>query len=112
MKNGSPFFLFFPARPLNLAAMSDLLFGVWSQNRKCLQVEETAVEEMDDWKATPLDSAILKIFNGAPIPDGWPTDPITTEIITSQCGLTMTCLFSVISLQQFLRWKFRYMFTE
>ncbi len=44
--------------------------------------------------------------------DGWLTNPITTEIITSRCGLTLTCLFSVISLQQFLRWKFRNMFTE
>ncbi len=34
--------------------------------------------------------------------DDWPTDPITAEIITSQCGLTTFWLFSVISLQQFL----------
>ncbi len=31
---------------------------------------------------------------------------------TSPCGLTMVLLFSVISLQHFLRWKFRNMFTE
>ncbi len=46
------------------------------------------------------------------IQEGWPTDPITTEIITSQCGLTMSWLFSVISLQQLHRWKFRNMFME
>ncbi len=77
-----------------------------------LQVEETTVKEMDNWKAIPRDNVILKISNGVPIQDGWPTDPITTEIITSRCGLTMMCLFSVISLQQFLRSKFRNMFTE
>ncbi len=40
-------------------------------------------EEMDDWKATQRDNVILKISNGAPIQDAYPTDPITTEIITS-----------------------------
>ncbi len=57
-------------------------------------------------------SAILKISNGAPIQDGWLTDPTTTEIITARCGLTMFWLLFVISLQQFVRWKFCNMFTE
>ncbi len=57
-------------------------------------------------------TTILKIPNGAPIQDGWATDPITTEIIPSRYSLKMIYLFSVISMQQFLRWKFRNMFTE
>ncbi len=36
--------------------------------------------------------------------------PITTEIITPRYGLTMFWLFSVISLQYFLRWEFRNIF--
>ncbi len=35
-----------------------------------LQVEETTVKEMDNWKAIPRDNEILKINNGAPIQDG------------------------------------------
>ncbi len=35
-----------------------------------LQIEETTVKEMDNWKATPRDNVILKIPNGAPIQDG------------------------------------------
>ncbi len=42
---------------------------------------------MDNWKATPLDNALLKISNGAPIQDGWPTDPITTEIAAVVSGV-------------------------
>ncbi len=41
-----------------------------------------------------------------------PPDPNTTEIITSWCGLTMFWLCSVISLQQFLRRRFRNMLRE
>ncbi len=88
--------LHFSARPLNLAAMSDLHPSVQSQNGKCytfrgfrisalreiLQVEETTVKEMDNWK-------LLKISSGVPIPDGCPTGVKATEIQTSRCGLTM-----------------------
>ncbi len=56
---------------------------------------------MYNWKTTPRDNVFLKIPKGAPLQDGWPMDPITTETITSQCGLTMFWLFSVISLQHF-----------
>ncbi len=45
---------------------------------------------MDNWLATARDNALLKICNGAPIQDGWPTDAGTTEIKTSQCGLKMS----------------------
>ncbi len=62
---------------------------------------------MDNWKSTPRDNALLKISFGAPIQDVWPTDARTTESKTSRCGLTMSWQFSVISLQHFLRWKFR-----
>ncbi len=51
-------------------------------------------------------------FWGALIQNGWPTDPFTTEIKTSRCGLTISWLFSGISLQQFLRWMFRNMFNN
>ncbi len=44
---------------------------------------------------------ISLISNGEPIKGGWPTDLISTEIITSRCGLTMPRLFSVISLQHY-----------
>ncbi len=105
--------------------MSDLRSGVKSQNRKCctfrgfwssvlskiLQVEGTTVIVMGNCEATPRDNVLLKISNVMPIQDGWPTDPIAAKIITSRCGLTISWLFSVISLQQFLRWKFRYLLT-
>ncbi len=70
------------------------------------------------WKKWTIGRQILQTmcFRRSPtvrlFQDGWPTDPITTEVITSPCGLTMFRLFSVISLQHFLRWKFRNMFTE
>ncbi len=78
--------------------MSDLRSGVLSQNRKCctfrgfrssalneiLQVEETTVKEVANWKATPRDNAFLKISNGAPIQDGCPVDVSSTEINTSR----------------------------
>ncbi len=74
--------------------------GFWSLAlHEILQVEETMVEEMDNLKATPRDNVFLKISNGAPIQDGWPTEPITTEIITSRCDLTMIYLFYVPSLK-------------
>ncbi len=79
---------------------------------KIAHVEETKTDEIDYWKATPWDNVFLKIFNGASIQDGWPKDPITTEMITPRCGLTLIWLFTVISLQQFLWCKFRNMFTE
>ncbi len=64
---------------------------------------------MDNWKATPQDNVIMKISNGATSQDGRPKDLITSEIIACRYGLTMIRLFSVISLQQFLRWN---IFTE
>ncbi len=54
-----------------------------------VQVEETTVKEMDNWKATPRDNARLKISNGAPMQDDCPMDVSTTEIKTSRCGLAM-----------------------
>ncbi len=62
--------------------------GLTKQSQKFSQIE-SMLKEMGNWKATPRDSVILKISNGAPIQDAWPTDPITSEIITSRCGLTM-----------------------
>ncbi len=59
---------------------------------KLLQVEETAVREMEYWKATPRDNVLLPIFNGAPIQDGLPTDASTTEIKTGNV-LTILCYF-------------------
>ncbi len=47
---------------------------------------------------TKFHKQISLISNGAPIQGGWPTDPISTEMITPPCGLIMPCLFSVISL--------------
>ncbi len=52
-------------------------------------------ERNDNWKASPRDNVLLKTANSTPIQDGWPADPITTEIITSQCGLTMPCSNSI-----------------
>ncbi len=69
-------------------------------------------KEMDNWKATTRYNLLLKISNDAPIHDGCPTDPITAQIIISRWGVTMVCLFSDISEQQFHHWKFRHMFTE
>ncbi len=60
------------------------------------QVEETTVKEIDNWKASCRDSVLLKISNRAPIQDGWPTDPITTEIAARVSGdnvLTILCYF-------------------
>ncbi len=44
-------------------------------------------------ETTPRDNALLKISNDAPIQDGWPTDPITTQIVLSRCDLKMFWLF-------------------
>ncbi len=74
--------------------------------------EETTAKEMDNWKTTPRDNVFLKISRGSPIQDGWPTDPITAEMIPFWCGLAMFWLFFVIFLQQFLCWRCRNMFTE
>ncbi len=70
-----------------------------------LQVEETTVKEMDNWKATPWDNVLLKIFYGAPI-SRWLADG------SDRSNFSILRLLYVISLQQFLRWKFRIMFTE
>ncbi len=48
--------------------MRDMCYGVKSQNGKflkivlheILQVEETTVKEMDNWKATPLGNVLLR----------------------------------------------------
>ncbi len=47
----------------------------------CSSRNLTAVKEMDNWKATPRDNALLMICNGAPIPDGCPTDASTKELL-------------------------------
>ncbi len=54
-----------------------------------LQVEETTVKDMANWKATPRDNVLFKISNGAPIQDGCPIDVSTTKIKTSRYGLKM-----------------------
>ncbi len=56
---------------------------------KISPVEETTREEMDNGKAPLRENVFLMIFTGAPIYDGGMTDPITTEIITLRCDLTM-----------------------
>ncbi len=57
-------------------------------------------EQLEGYSARQC--VVLKISNGAPIQH----DPNTSEIITHRCDLAMFWLFSVISLQQFIRWKF------
>ncbi len=48
--------------------------GFWSfVLHEILQVEETTVKEMDNWKVTPRDNVLLKISNSAPI-SRWLTD--------------------------------------
>ncbi len=82
--------------------------GFWSfVLPEILQVEDTPVNEMENSKASRRDNVLLKISNSAPIQDGWPTKASTTEIKASRCGLSMSWLLSVISLQHFLCWKFR-----
>ncbi len=53
---------------------------------------------------------VLKISNRVPLRHGCAPDPIPWEIITPSCGPTMLWLLSVLSLQQFLRWKLKHVF--
>ncbi len=77
--------------------------GSWS-----LVLHEISLrEEMYNSKATLRDNVFLKISKGAPIQADWPPDSTTTEVITPRCGLEIFWQFCAISLQQFLRRKFR-----
>ncbi len=67
---------------------------------------------MGNWKATPRGNILGRSPTVRQFQDDSPTDPITAEIITNPCGLAMFRLFSVISLQQFLRCTFRNMLNE
>ncbi len=62
-------------------------------------MEETAVEEVYNKKATPRNNVFLDISDDTPIQDGCPKDPTSAEIIAIGCGLTIFCQFYAISFQ-------------
>ncbi len=95
------------ARPLNVARQGlitkvELLYVMGFL--KFSQVEETTVEKMDNRKTTSRNNVFLGNSNGAPIQNDWSTDLNKKEKRTPRCALTMFCLLSNSSMQQFLRY--------